>query len=74
MDLFAGGDRALLLERRSRELQVESESGAVLVAVFGTNIHDETLYKVRHPPTFCLTRVSRFLLLAPPLTPSTPRV
>src|SRR6266850_4344496 len=68
MDLVAGGDRAPLLERRSRELQVES--GAVPVTVFGTSIHDETLYKVCLPPTFCPTRVSRFL----PLTPSTPRV
>jgi Ras-related GTP-binding protein A/B len=29
--------------------------------VFGSSIHDETLYKVRHPPIFCLTRVSRSL-------------
>jgi hypothetical protein len=58
MDLVAGGDWAPLLERRSRELQ--AESGAVHVTVFGTSIHDETPYKVRHPSTFCLTHVSRF--------------
>jgi len=46
MDLVAG-DRAALLERRTRELQ--AESGSVAVTVFGTSIHDETLYKVRPP-------------------------
>jgi len=56
MDLVAG-DRAVLLERRTRELQ--TESGAVPITVFGTSIHDETLYKVRPPiiflfsPSFC---------------------
>jgi len=42
MDLVAG-DRAALLERRTRELQ--AESGTVPITVFGTSIHDETLYK-----------------------------
>jgi Ras-related GTP-binding protein A/B len=50
MDLVAGGDKAPLLERRSRELQ--AKSGVVPVTVFGTSIHDHALYKVRHPPTF----------------------
>lgn len=39
------GDRTALLERRMWELQ--AESGAVSITVIGTNIHDETLYKVR---------------------------
>ncbi|KAH9985057.1 rraga protein [Russula compacta] len=43
MDLVGAGDKAALLERRTRELQ--AESGAVLVTVFGTSIHDESLYK-----------------------------
>ena len=71
MDIVAGGDRAPLLElrsRHSRELQAESE--VVPVTVFGTSIYDETLYKVRHQPTFCLTRVSSFALPLP-LTSST---
>jgi hypothetical protein len=75
MDLVAGGDRAALLERRSRELQ--AESGAVPITVFGTSIHDETLYKVRRSPTFRFTLVfSLFPSLSPPhpLTPSNPRV
>ncbi|KAF8489244.1 Gtr1/RagA G protein [Russula emetica] len=42
MDLVAG-DRTALLERRTRELQ--AESGTVSITVFGTSIHDETLYK-----------------------------
>ena len=29
------------------------------VTVFGTDIHDEMLYRVRHPSTLCLTRDSR---------------
>ena len=60
MDLVTG-DRAALLERRTRELQ--AESGTVAITVFGTSIHDETLYKVcqQHnifsfplPPCACL--------------------
>jgi len=66
MDLVAGGDRAPLLERRSRELQ--AESGAAPVTVFGTRIQDETLYKVRHPPTLSHARFS----LSPSLSPSHP--
>ena len=42
------GDRTALLECRTRELQ--AESGAVAITVFGTSIHDKTLYKVRLPP------------------------
>jgi len=42
MDLVTG-DRAALLERRTLELQ--AESGTVAITVFGTSIHDETLYK-----------------------------
>jgi hypothetical protein len=53
MDLVAG-DRAALLERRTRELQ--AESGAVPVTVFGTSIHDETLYKVRHAADVIFSR------------------
>jgi hypothetical protein len=63
VDLVVGGDRAM----RSRELQAESGLGVVPVTVFGSSIHDEALYKVRHPPTFCLTPVSRRLL--PPSPP-----
>jgi Ras-related GTP-binding protein A/B len=51
MDLVPG-DRAALLERRTRELQ--GESGTVPITVFGTSIHDETLYKVRPWPAFSL--------------------
>jgi Ras-related GTP-binding protein A/B len=43
MDLVAG-DKAAMLERRKRELQ--AESGTVAITVFGTSIHDESLYKV----------------------------
>lgn len=50
MDLVT--DRAALLERRTRELQ--AESGTVAITVFGTSIHDETLYKVRHSITHTL--------------------
>ena len=60
MDLVTG-DRAALLERRTRELQ--AESGAVTITVFGTSIHDETLYKVRLPPM--LSR-ARFIFSLPP--------
>ncbi|KAN0118611.1 Gtr1/RagA G protein conserved region domain containing protein [Russula decolorans] len=42
MDLVTG-DRPALLERRTRELQ--AESGTVSITVFGTSIHDESLYK-----------------------------
>ncbi|KAI0269955.1 Gtr1/RagA G protein conserved region-domain-containing protein [Gloeopeniophorella convolvens] len=42
MDLVTG-DKTTVLERRTRELQ--AESGAVTVRVFGTSIYDETLYK-----------------------------
>lgn len=42
MDLVAG-DRPALLQRRTRELQ--AESGTVPITVFGTSIHDESLYK-----------------------------
>ena len=45
MDLVPG-EKSVFLERRTRELQVESGSAAV--TVFGTSIYDETLYKVRH--------------------------
>jgi hypothetical protein len=54
------GDRAALLERRTRELQ--GESGTVPITVFGTSIYDETLYKVR--------RWSARSLLPSPLPPS----
>jgi Ras-related GTP-binding protein A/B len=47
MDLVTG-DRAAILERRTRELQ--AESGTVSIVVFGTSIHDETLYKVHLQP------------------------
>jgi Ras-related GTP-binding protein A/B len=47
MDLVTG-DRSALLERRTRELQ--AESGTVSIMVFGTSIHDESLYKVRLQP------------------------
>jgi Ras-related GTP-binding protein A/B len=53
-------------------LQKYSPEAAVLL--LGTSIHDETPYKVRHPPTSCLTRLSRFLAPSPPLSPSTPHV
>jgi len=36
--------------------------------VFGTSIHDETVYKVRHPPTLSHARFS----LSPSLSPSHP--
>ena len=44
MDLVVG-ERSVVLERRTRELQ--AESGSAAVTVFGTSIYDETLYKVR---------------------------
>jgi hypothetical protein len=44
MDLVLG-DKSVVLERRTRELQ--AESGSAAVTVFGTSIYDETLYKVR---------------------------
>jgi Ras-related GTP-binding protein A/B len=54
MDLVAG-DRPALLERRTRELQ--AESGTVSITVFGTSIHDESLYKVcqRHNTFFLIS-------------------
>jgi Ras-related GTP-binding protein A/B len=63
MDLVA--DRAALLERRTRELQMES--GTVAITVFGTSIHDETLYKVRRWPT-----LSRMILISHPSHPLHP--
>ena len=56
MDLVTG-DRTALLERRTRELQ--AESGAVRITVFGTSIHDESLYKVRLPPMFLFSPSSQ---------------
>jgi hypothetical protein len=72
MDLVAGRDKALLLKRRSRDLQ--AESGALPVTVFGTRIYDELLYKVCHPLTFCFARISHFRSPDRPRIPSTPRV
>jgi len=60
MDLVTG-DRTALLERRTRELQ--AESGAVAITVFGTSIHDETLYKVRLPRM--LSRAPSLFFLPP---------
>jgi hypothetical protein len=54
---------APLLEHRTRELQVEWESGAVPVTVFGTIIHHETLYWVRRSPTFVSRAFLTFALL-----------
>jgi hypothetical protein len=44
MDLVTG-DMTALLEQRTWELQ--AESGAVRITVFGTGVRDKTLYKVR---------------------------
>src|SRR6266478_4373405 len=44
IDLVAGDRATLLLERRMRELQ--AESGTVPITMFGTSIHNETLYTV----------------------------
>ena len=63
MDLVACGDRAPLLERRSRELQVES--GAVPVIVFGTSIHDET--RTGYAICRCFLSLSRTFLAFSPL-------
>ena len=47
------GDKTPLLERRTRDLQ--AESGAVRITIFGADIHDESLYKVRLSLTFLLS-------------------
>lgn len=59
-------DRAALLKHWARELR--AESGAVPIAVFGTTIHDETLFKVRPFDVFSHVFFSSFspLSLSPP--------
>ena len=60
MDLVTG-DRPALLERRTRELQ--AESGTVPITVFGTSIHDESLYKVRQQHNIFLISSSTLCVL-----------
>src|SRR6266850_5372833 len=71
MDLVASGDRAPLLERRSRELQ--AESGAVPVTVF-SNEHPRRDAVQGTPSASVLSHASFSLRLPSPRLSPTPRV